>query len=95
MNDGPPNNSLFEIKLRRSPVVGPITEVLVWFIVSDKTRFTKRPKSVPQRDTVATDESAADMRTDAQIDRSSSASDSCTVCVKHKVLYVDGKLRIR
>eukprot|EP00965_Chrysotila_dentata_P040377 1339846-Pleurochrysis_carterae.AAC.2 len=37
----------------------------------DKTRFTKRSKSVPQRDAVATDESAADRRAKAQIDRSS------------------------
>eukprot|EP00965_Chrysotila_dentata_P205648 6183080-Pleurochrysis_carterae.AAC.1 len=63
-------------------------------IVRDKTRFTKRLKSFPQRDAVATDESAADRRADAQIDRSSSASDACTVCVKYKVSYIDGKLRI-
>eukprot|EP00965_Chrysotila_dentata_P119705 3957590-Pleurochrysis_carterae.AAC.1 len=36
-------------------------------------------KKVPQRDAVATDESAADKRADAQIDRSSSASDACTI----------------
>eukprot|EP00965_Chrysotila_dentata_P190783 6174093-Pleurochrysis_carterae.AAC.1 len=42
-----------------------------------KTIFTKRPKSVPHRDAVAKDESAADRRAVAQIDRSSSASDAC------------------
>eukprot|EP00965_Chrysotila_dentata_P173394 5724317-Pleurochrysis_carterae.AAC.1 len=45
--------------------------------------FHERPKSVPQRDGAATDESAADSRADAQIDRSSSASDACTVCAKY------------
>eukprot|EP00965_Chrysotila_dentata_P152382 5036208-Pleurochrysis_carterae.AAC.1 len=37
---------------------------------------TKRLKNVPQRDAVAADERAADRRADAQIDRSSSASDA-------------------
>eukprot|EP00965_Chrysotila_dentata_P201420 6180558-Pleurochrysis_carterae.AAC.1 len=78
-------------------VLGPITGVFRCFAVSDKTRFTKRPKIVPQRDAVATDESAADRRADAQIDRSSSgsASDAFTICVKYEILYIDGKLRIR
>eukprot|EP00965_Chrysotila_dentata_P253008 6211015-Pleurochrysis_carterae.AAC.2 len=43
-----------------------------------RTIFTKRPKGFTQRDAVATDESAGDRRADAQIDRSSSASDACT-----------------
>eukprot|EP00965_Chrysotila_dentata_P260445 6213908-Pleurochrysis_carterae.AAC.1 len=63
--------------------LGPITGVFLRFIVTDKTRFTKRPKSTPQRDAVATDESAADRRADAQIDRSSSASDACTLEFTH------------
>eukprot|EP00965_Chrysotila_dentata_P212250 6186909-Pleurochrysis_carterae.AAC.2 len=64
-------------------VVGAITGVVLWSIVRDKTRFTKRLESFPQRDTVATDESAADKRADVQIDRSSGAPDACTLEFTH------------
>eukprot|EP00965_Chrysotila_dentata_P216385 6189341-Pleurochrysis_carterae.AAC.6 len=76
-------------------MVEPIAGVFLWCMLSDKAIFTTRPKSVPQRDVVAKDESAADSRMDGQIDRSSSASDACTVCVKYKVSYVEEKLRNR
>eukprot|EP00965_Chrysotila_dentata_P256272 6212494-Pleurochrysis_carterae.AAC.2 len=65
-------------------------------MLRDKIIFTKGLKSVPQRDAVATDESAADRRADAQIDRSSSASaDACTIHVEYKVSHIDVQLRIR
>eukprot|EP00965_Chrysotila_dentata_P102215 3374799-Pleurochrysis_carterae.AAC.1 len=51
-------------------VIGPIMGVFqtcFYGVFRDKTIFTKRPKSAPQRDAVAKDESAADRRADAQI----------------------------
>ena len=81
--------------LHTASLVGPITGVFLLFMLRDKIIFTKRLKNVPQRDAVATDESAADRRADAQIDRSSSASDACTIHVKYKVSHIDVKLRIR
>eukprot|EP00965_Chrysotila_dentata_P071638 2367003-Pleurochrysis_carterae.AAC.1 len=76
-------------------IVGPITGVFLLFMLRDNIMFTKRPKSVPQRDAVAPNESAADRHADALIDRSSCASDACTIRVKYKVSHIDVKLRIR
>eukprot|EP00965_Chrysotila_dentata_P197768 6178391-Pleurochrysis_carterae.AAC.1 len=54
-----------------------------------------RPIYVRRRDAVATDESAANSRADAQITPPSSASDAQTVRrVKHKMSHNNGKLRL-
>eukprot|EP00965_Chrysotila_dentata_P066321 2195703-Pleurochrysis_carterae.AAC.1 len=55
-------------------------------IVNDLVQSYDQKASHRQRDTVATDESAADRRADAQIDRSFSASHACK--------YIDGKLTL-
>eukprot|EP00965_Chrysotila_dentata_P025536 849227-Pleurochrysis_carterae.AAC.2 len=64
-------------------------------MLRDKIIFTKRLKNLPQRDAVTTNESAVDRREDAQIDRSSSASDACTIHLEYTVSHIDVKLRIR
>eukprot|EP00965_Chrysotila_dentata_P174496 5760107-Pleurochrysis_carterae.AAC.1 len=53
----------------------------------DHEATKKRPAARRRR--IPTDEGAADRRADAQIDRSSSASDECTIHVEYKVSHID------
>eukprot|EP00965_Chrysotila_dentata_P249816 6209086-Pleurochrysis_carterae.AAC.1 len=49
----------------RLVLLGSTTGAFLWFMLRDKTIFTKQPRSVLQRDAVAKDGSAAVKRADA------------------------------